>query len=166
MTVPGVQRAPEMEEPPIAPTVVEDVLKVFDKAIRAHQLYLHNNPTYLKALENARKAFEPLWQELDQLTMQVTDTQLVWYGVAVHSQPDKGGDSLPWLLFKDGLRELTLLPGFEREELERFLALIPRVRRAQAHEDDLLTLLWEQGFGTVRYRYVEPGDAAAPLEAG
>lgn len=164
MTAPNAVQAAEHPEPPFSPTLVEDMLKILDKAIRAHQLYNHNNPTYLKAVENARRAFDPIWEQTSDLVMQVTETQLVWSGVVVHSQPDKASDSLPWLLFKDGLRELTLAEGFEQDDLERFLAIIPKVRHAQAHEDDLLTLLWEQDFQALRYRYVELSDAVAPLE--
>lgn len=158
-------RTDDHVEPPCSPVIVEDMLKLLDKAVRAHQLYMHNNPTYFKALENVRRAFAPLWEQVEDLVFQVTDTQLVWHGVVVHAQPDKGGDSLPWLLFKDGLRELTITPGFEGGELERFLAIIPKVRHAQAHEDDLLTLLWEQDFQSLRYRYVELSDPSAPLES-
>ncbi|MDH5234194.1 MAG: HEAT repeat domain-containing protein [Gemmatimonadota bacterium] len=166
MTVPHAVHATEPAEPPFSPTLVEDMLKIFDKGIRAHQLYNHNNPTYIKAVENARRAFDPVWEQTDELVLQVTETQLVWSGTVVHAQPDKASDSLPWLLFKDGLRELTLVEGFEAEEMERFFAIIPKVRHAQAHEDDLLTLLWEQDFQSLRYRYVELSDAVAPLEVG
>jgi len=153
------------EAPPCPPAVVEDTLRVFDKAIKAHQLYLPNNPTYLKAIVNAKAALEPLWDHMGSLVLQVTDTQLKWYGVVVNEHPEKGGDSLPWLLFKDGLRELVLFPGFEDAEMERFLAIIPRVRHAQPHEDDLLTILWEQDFECLKYRYIEINDPAAPLDA-
>jgi hypothetical protein len=159
----GVQEE-ERVAPPFPPLVVEDMLKVLDKAVRAHQLYMHNNPSYLKALENARRGFEPIWAQADDLVLQVTDTQFRWCGVVVHDHPEKAGDSLPWLLFKDGLRELALFPGFEHEELERFLAIIPRVRRAAPQEDDLLTILWEQDFAHLRYRYVEANDPTAPLD--
>lgn len=161
MTAPDTTEA--IEQAPCPPGLVEDMLRVFDKAIKAHQLYLPNNPTYQKAMTNARVAIEPLWDHTGSLVFQVTDTALKWYGATVNSHPEKGGDSLPWLLFKDGLRELTLLPGFEDEEMERFLAIIPRVRHAQPHEDDLLTILWEQDFQCLKYRYIEINDPAAPL---
>lgn len=164
MTAPESVQDTEREAPPMPPVMVEDMLKLLDKAVKAHQLYMHNNPTYLKALENVRGAFAPLWEQVGSLVFQVTDTQLKWYGIPVHSHPEKGGDSLPWLLFKDGLRELALLPGFEDEELERFLAIIPRVRRAQPHEDDLLTILWESDFQLLRYRYVEVNDPTQALD--
>jgi HEAT repeat protein len=163
VTAPDVADA--VEQAPCPPALVEDMLRVFDKAIKAHQLYLPNNPTYQKAIANARAAIAPLWDHTGSLVFQVTDTALKWYGATVNSHPEKGGDSLPWLLFKDGLRELTLLPGFEDEEMERFLAIIPRVRHAQPHEDDLLTILWEQDFQCLKYRYIEINDPAAPLSA-
>lgn len=163
MTAPGVME-PEEVTPDCPPAMVEDVLKIFDKAIKAHQLYLPNNPTYQKSIATTKAAIEPLWDLTGSLVLQVTDTQLKYFGVAVNDHPEKGGDSLPWLLFKDGLRELTLFPGFEDEELERFLAIIPKVRHAQPHEDDLLTLLWEQDFQCLKYRYVEINDPAAPLD--
>ena len=46
------------------------------KAARAHQLYLHNNPTYLRALEIARAAFTPIWEVTDELVFDVTETEL------------------------------------------------------------------------------------------
>ncbi len=152
------------EAPPCPPALVEEMLKLLDKAIKAHQLYLPNNPTYQKSLATVRAAIEPLWAHTGSLVFQVTDTQFKWYGVVVKDHPEKGGDSLPWLLFKDGLRELVLFPGFEDHELERFLAIIPRVRHARPHEDDLLTILWEQEFQCLRYRYVEINDAAPSLD--
>jgi hypothetical protein len=151
------------EDLPFPPTVIQEMFKFLDKAVRAHQLYMHNNPTYLKALETAQKAFEPVWEQTNELVIQVTDTQFKWLGVPVHEQPDKGGDSMPWLLFKDGLREFTLINGFEDEELAKLLGIFGRVRRAQAHEDDLLTILWEQDFQWMKYRYVELSDPSAPL---
>jgi len=162
VTAPGVVE-PEEVTPDCPPAMVEDVLKTLDKAIKAHQLYLPNNPTYHKSIATTKAAIEPLWALTGSLVLQVTDTQLKYFGVPVNDHPEKGGDSLPWLLFKDGLRELTLLPGFEDEELQRFLTIIPKVRHAQPHEDDLLTLLWEQDFECLKYRYVEINDPAAPL---
>ncbi|MBK7907856.1 MAG: HEAT repeat domain-containing protein [Gemmatimonadetes bacterium] len=154
----------EKEAPPFAPSIVEDMFKLLDKGVRAHQLYMHNNPTYLKALENVKRSFGPLWEQTDTLTITVTETQFTWSGVVVHASPEKSGDSIPWLLFKDGLREFTWTTGFEESELEKFMALLPRVRRATAAEDDLLTMLWEQDFTCMRYRYVELNDPSAPMD--
>lgn len=165
MTAVGNMDDLERSEPPFDKGVVEELLKLLDKASRAHQMYMHNNPTYLKALSNVRGAFAPIWENTDFLQLQVNETQFIWHGIVVQDHAEKAGDSIPWLLYKDGLRELTLTPGFEDDELQRFLAIIPRVRRAQPHEDDLLTILWEHDFANLRYRYVEVSDPTTPLDS-
>ncbi|MFI5311046.1 MAG: HEAT repeat domain-containing protein [Gemmatimonadales bacterium] len=163
VTVPSDEQ--ERPETPFDPVVVEEMLRQLDKTVRAHQLYLHNNPTYLKSLELLRATFVPLWKETESLAFQVTDTTFTWCGVVVHNQPEKASDSLPWTLYKDGVREITLSPGFEAEELEAMLDIIPRVRKAQDHEDDLLTILWEQEFAHLTYRYVDvSNDPGLPVD--
>ena len=74
----------ERPETPFDPGVVEEMLRQLDKTVRAHQLYLHNNPTYLKSLEALRATFGPLWKQTDSLPVQVTDTAFTWSGVVVH----------------------------------------------------------------------------------
>lgn len=139
---------------------------MFTRALRAHQLYLPNNPTYLRALEMARASFAPLWQHTDELLLEVTDTQLTWEGRPVMSEPDKTSEALPWILYKDGLRELRLLRGVEEQEFVGLIEVIARVRRVGNEEDDLLTILWEKEFNFVRYRYVDLTiDGVAPVVA-
>ena len=43
-------------EPPFEPTHVGDMLRAFGKSVRAHQLYLPNNPMHARAID-ARRAF-------------------------------------------------------------------------------------------------------------
>ena len=74
----------------------------------------------------------------------------------------KSADSLPWLFFKDGIREVRILRGFEAEELVKFLDVIQRARKATPEDDDLLTMLWEQDFLYLRYRFVDLAMESAP----
>jgi HEAT repeats/PBS lyase HEAT-like repeat len=156
---------PQRPEPPFNPALVEELLRQLDKTVRAHQLYMHNNPTYLKSLELLRSAFAPIWAETESLSLSVTDLTFIWYGVPVHTQSERASDSLPWTFYKDGLREVTLTSGFEGPELELLLDIIPRVRKAASHEDDLITLLWEQEFAHLTYRYVEmAAEGGVPID--
>jgi len=141
------------------------MLKVFVKAARAHQLYLHNNPAYLRALDYARAAFTPIWEVTDELVFDITETELRWHGEAVLHEPEKATDNIPWMMYKDGIRELRLLKDFERNELEPLLDILQRSRRVSPEEDDLLTMLWEQEFSYLRYRYIDMAtDQAAPID--
>jgi hypothetical protein len=104
-------------------------------------------------------------REAPGISLQVSDTEFTWCDVIVLSEPEKVSDSLPWTLFKDGVRELTLTRGFEGEVLDKLLKIIPLVRRAQDHEDDILTLLWEQEFVFLSYRFIDSSSGqGAPLD--
>jgi hypothetical protein len=148
---------------PIAP--VEELLKLLVKAVRAHQLYLQNNPVYQRAIELLKAGFAPIWAQAPELTLAFGETEVRWMDRPVLTEPTKSADSLPWLFFKDGIREIRIQPGFETDELPRLLDIIGRARRASPEEDDLLTMLWEQDFTSLRYRYVDlTVESAPPLE--
>lgn len=161
-------RDPESQvEPPFPPALVEELFKLFGKAVRAQQLYLPNNPIYRGAIDALRAAFAPIWAQTDELAFEITETEFRWCGRSVITEHAKSADSLPWLFFKDGLRELRLLPGVEGEETVQLLDILQRARKAAPDEDDLLTLLWESDFVHLRYRYVDLAlEPAAPLSAG
>ena len=167
MTIPvAPPPAGELDRPPpFEPALVEELLRSFGKAARAHQLYLPNNPIYKSAHDALRAGFLPLWEETDELVLAFTENEVRWEGIAVLSESSRGSDSLPWLFYKDGVRELRLLRGFEAEELDKLLGIMQRVRKASPDEDDLLTLLWEGDFVFLRYRYLDLTLETAPVLA-
>jgi hypothetical protein len=86
----------------------------------------------------------------------------------VYHQLNKA-ESVAWGLFKDGMRSLTIRRGAELEELPRFLETINRARFLPADAgDDLLTLLWEQEFEFIAYKFIEffGGDGGMPEQTG
>lgn len=157
----------ELPELPFPSAPIEELLRAFMKAVRAHQLYLPNNPVYKAAIDSVRAAFTPVWDQTDELPLSFTETDVLWYGHSVLHESTKSGDSLPWLFYKDGVRELTLTSGFEKDELITLFSILQRARKASPDEDDLLAMLWEQDFVNLRYRYVDLGlEPASPLEDG
>jgi HEAT repeat protein len=157
----------EREAPPFPPAPVEELARLFVRAIRAHQLYLPNNPIYKGAIDGLRAGFAAIWGHTDEVKLAVTETEFRWFGHLVLEEPAKSADSLPWLFYKDGIRELQFLRGFEADELPTLLDIMQRIRKASPEEEDLLTLLWEGDFSLLRYRYVDLGlEAAAPLADG
>jgi len=150
------------DDPPFDPAIVSELLTNFGKAVRAHQLYLPNNPMHARAIDAARSSFGLVWRETDSLTLQVTDSDLRWEGRPMLTEPDRTSDSIPWMLYKDGLRELVFRSGFEESELLVLLTLMQRARLASIEDDDLLTLLWEHDFSYLEYKYVELGSLFGP----
>jgi hypothetical protein len=149
-------------EPPFDPALVGELLRSFGKAVRAHQLYLPNNPMHARAIDAARTSFQSVWKETDSLTLQITEAELRWEGLPLLVEPDRTSDSIPWMLYKDGLRELAFRQGFEDSEFLIFLTLMQRARLASVEDDDLLTLLWEHDFALLQYKYIELGTLFGP----
>lgn len=167
MTATSAPAAGATEEAPFPPAPVEELLRLVVKAGRAHQLYLPNNPIYKGALDALRGGFAAIWAQTDELTLTFSETEILWYEHVVLSEPSKSSDSLPWLFFKDGVRELKLLKGFEDKEVMALLGVLQRARKATPDEDDLLTMLWEADFAFARYRYQDLAmDPTAPVTDG
>jgi len=134
---------------------VEELVRTIVKGLRAFQMYLPNNPIYQRAEQAIKDAFLPIWSSTQRLTLSVVETNLVWEEKVVYHQPHKS-ESFAWMLYKDGMRLLSLHPGVEDEEMVRFLRVVTRARLLAADAgDDLLTLLWEQDFQTIDYQFAE-----------
>jgi hypothetical protein len=169
VTFPSAPPARELEHAQNAVdlSLIQELLRLFGKAARAHQLYLPNNPVYRAAQDNLRAGFLPVWEQTDELVLGFTENEVKYGGEVVLEERSKGSDSLPWTFYKDGVRELRFLRGFDSEELGRLLDILQRVRKASPDEDDLLTLLWQGDFTFLRYRYVDMMvDATVPVAEG
>lgn len=151
-----------LAEPSFPIAYVTDLLKALVKAVRAHQLYMANNPMHARSLETVQEAFTALWQQTDELELQVIETQLVWEGRVVLDEKERTSDNIAWMFYKDGIRELKMLEGFEVEELATLFDILNRARKATDDDDDLLTMMWEREFGYFQYRYVDLSAEAGP----
>lgn len=101
----------------VAP-LVDEAFRALSKAFRAWQLYLPNNPMRVRALETARSAFAAcLAEEGQPLRILVREAEFVFDGHVVHRALDRPTDGIPWILYRHGVRELTLHSGFEAEAL-------------------------------------------------
>jgi hypothetical protein len=84
VTSPSAPPARELEHVPAAVDLplIQELLRHFGKAARAHQLYLPNNPVYKAAQEALRAGFVPIWDQADELVLTFTESE-VKYGAEV-----------------------------------------------------------------------------------
>lgn len=148
-------------------TAVRELFVVLGKALRAFQLYDENNPVRQRFVESLRQALTQLWLNGDRLTFAVEEERILLEGEEVY-RSDSRGDSLAFLFFKDGVREITFLPGLEGDELGRFLGVLQRARKLLPEGDDLLTVLWEEDLQYFQYQYVDflAEGVAVPVPGG
>jgi hypothetical protein len=164
MAVAGAAVALDPGEAPFDPEIVAELMRAFAKAVRAHQLYLPNNPMHARALDAAKEAFVAVWREADSFVISITDSALLWEERVVLEEPGRNTDSIPWMLYKDGVRELVFHRGFEETEMLVLLTLMQRARLAATGDDDLLTFLWEHDFSRLQYRYIELAEGGSHLD--
>ncbi len=134
------------------PAQVADVFGLLEKTVRAHRLYQANNPVYQGFLAALVSAFGKLWDETGSLHVTIDDGAFHWGDKSFTL--GEGRDSLGFLFYKDGIRDLTFLPGFE-DEVGGFLEIVHRARQRDQEGDDLVTLLWEREFTGFQYTYTD-----------
>lgn len=136
---------------------IAEMLKLLGRAVRAHQLYMSNNPVHARALEAVRDSVAALWTNFDVVELTITEDEFLYDGVAVFTEGERGGESLPWMFHKDGIRSFEMRKGFEEDDLSKFLDALRATRNRGSEEDDLVTLFWECDFAHLGYEYVEAG---------
>jgi HEAT repeat protein len=146
---------------------VQELVRDLGRSLRVHLLYEGNNPAVDRFVDAVRTRMAGLWEGFQRLALHVEENEVLWEGMPVYRGETRSED-FAFLLYRDGVRELVFLPGFEDEELGVFLEILVRVQRLKADEDDLLTLLWDRDWQHLRYRYVEalPEGVALPEESG
>jgi HEAT repeats len=153
----------DWDEAPIADSEIADVFLALEKAIRARRLYQENNPVYQQFVAASRANVAKLWDRVPSLTVSVEENAFRCFGKDFPSK--EGREGLPFMFYRDGVRVLTFLPGFE-EEIDPFLDLIDRARQMGPRaSDDIVTLLWEEEFAGFQYSYVDllaEGSAVQP----
>ena len=145
---------PEWEENGLHVDAVRSLFVTVGKAFRAYQLYDANNPVRRRFVETLKAEFESLWEDLDKLVVSMDEDHIYLSGDEVY-RADSRADSLAFLFFKDGVREVTFLPGIESNELEQFLGVLQKARKLVSEGDDLLTVLWEEELDYFQYQYVD-----------
>ena len=155
---------------------VRSLFVTLGKAFRAHQLYDENNPVRQRFVAALKGEFEGLWKEMDRLVVSI-DEDHIYLGESQVYHSESRNDSLAFLFFKDGVREITFLPLIESEELDSFLGVLQKARKLVPEGDDLLTVLWEEELKYFQYQYVDllaegvalpesgGGNSAAELQA-
>ena len=135
--------------------LVEEAVNALLKAARARQTYVLGNPLIEKFQTELSDKLGAVWDALPHLSLTFDEGRLLWRDREVYSKP-MGPDNFAFRFFKDGIRQLALLPGVEEGELAEFIELLAHSR--PAHDDDLLATLWHRDFKAIRMDYVDASE--------
>ena len=144
-----------------------------DKAIKTHRLYDGRGELCESTASQFYNQAREYLDKKPELAFQVSG-QGFKHGDRVLSAEDRSGQGY-FQMFKDGLRQISILPGFNPEEarkLVKVLATRNQVQKGQTNEDgepeleeDTVTRIWDANFKSVRYDAIDSfveGDVYVP----
>jgi hypothetical protein len=133
------------------------------KAIKAFRYYSADHPQLAQFRHELLSCFERAFTRHPVLTLEVSELAFVTEGQAVNPAHDLHG-SVPFLLFRDGIRVLHFQDGLDEDELLAFVQCIAGSDHANQLEDDLVTLLWEQEFSHIDVQAAEYLPTDLPID--
>lgn len=156
---PGMSRGLDPELFPVA-----KLLTSFARFSRSLGFYNASN----RAVGNF---FERVWEEMSEvlrnrgeIDLRITASAFVYNGEIVYEDTDRE-HSIPFRLFRDGIRRLNFDPSVTTEELMELAKILGlRLTGVNRHGDDVVTRLWKADFKTIGYAevkgFVQAGAAA------
>jgi hypothetical protein len=126
----------------------------FLQTLKGFRLYEANHPILSKFLDKLRSDFDHYFDEFDSFSLQVGEHRLYYRGKIVYENQDIK-ESLAFVFYKDGIRELQFSKGLEFKELVDFLNIVRKSDFLNRMEDDLVTLLWEKDFSHITFTTVD-----------
>jgi HEAT repeat protein/PBS lyase HEAT-like repeat-containing protein len=132
---------------------VADWVQTLVRTIKAHRMYLSNNPTLHKFQADLEARTWSVLKEVGDLTLTVQQFDFLFENYSVYHNAAKE-DSLAFRFHSDGVREITLREGLEPQELRGFVEVLKRATDVATGQDDVVTLLWERDFRHIDYSYI------------
>ena len=121
------------------------LIQTFLQTLKAFRLYEASHPLLSKFQDRLKHDFESYFNEFDSFSLQVGEHQLLYSGKVIYESEDVK-ESLAFVFFKDGIREIRFFKGIEFREIIDFLQIVRKSDQVNRFEDDLVTLLWETDF--------------------
>ncbi|TEU04216.1 MAG: HEAT repeat domain-containing protein [Candidatus Aminicenantes bacterium] len=157
----GSQEQPEASAAPEKPAPKKKInadelnrvnllFKYFDTAFSTMKLYPPGNPSIKKSVDIFTEKLKEFLREFEELRIGIGEFSFFYKGEKVFQDEEKMR-SLPFFLFKDGMRELSFYRGLERKELKYFLDVLKEAIDLPPEESDAIGLLWEKDFVNIRY---------------
>jgi len=130
------------------------------RTLKTCRLYDASNPTVVRFREELAQSTQRLLEQHGALAFHFTQDDVTCDGVSLYPARSRD-DNLAYPFHRDGIRGITLRPGFEERELSAMLDCL-LASGGNLDGDDLVTLLWEADLRHVDVDYIpSEGDVGA-----
>jgi HEAT repeats len=144
---------------------VSAVCRQLHRAYHDVRFYPPGHPTVQQTLDSLTEMLISYVDEHGSLVLAVTEDRLLHEGESVYSY-EAGHDNLAFLMFRDGVRTLSLHRGLETGEVEALALCLARADDPTDAEQDLVTRFWEEDFAHIEYYVVNPFQGGDTLREG
>lgn len=129
---------------------VKDIIQFFAKAYSALKIYPIENPAVINSTKIFSDKLMDFLSEYEEMIIGIHEFSLSFNKETVHTDGEKK-KSLPFLLYKDGMRELSFHEGLDLEEIGDFLETVKENADLPEEESNIINSLWEKDFSHIRY---------------
>jgi hypothetical protein len=152
-----------------APEAASDALRVLTRAIKSVQIYPSGNSLRARALDAAHQALSAFCDAQGVVCLRIQHERFLMGREAIRDDSGECAE-LARRFFRDGIREICILPGIQPQEVQSFVAAVVAAGSVSKDTDDLVTLLWGAELEHIRYRVIDDlewdlVDPGAPPEA-
>ena len=154
-------------------SAAETCFSALDKAIKTHRLYDGRGELCVKTVENFFEQADQYLQNNDKISFEISG-QGFKHNERVLSAEDRTGQGY-FQMFKDGLRQLTLVRGLDHNEAQKLIVVLATRQQSKKStnaddelsdfEEDTVTRLWDSNFKSIRYEAIDSfveGDVYVP----
>ena len=132
----------------------KEVLNLFAKAFASMRIYPPENPAVESLINTFNEKIQKFLDEEEELKLIIDEFSITFKKETVFQDGQKKA-SLPFLFFKDGIRELAFYKGLDKEELQDFLKVIKDNADLPPDDSDIVNSLWIKDFPHIRYFAVD-----------
>jgi HEAT repeat protein len=124
------------------------------KAIKAFRYYPPEYPLLKHFYQDLVNRFTAYLREYYSLVIKIDENKFSVKDHVLYATKDLKS-SVPFLLYRDGVRQLRFMDGLEEWELKSFLDLLVQSDNIDHLDDDIVTLLWENDYIHIDYLAVD-----------
>jgi len=136
-------------------SISDDTKKLFAYLLLAGKnvsLYPKGHSISINSIRQFHETLEAFIRQYGDVKIEFERDRVTCQGMEVHAGPSEEG-TLPFTLFRDGIRWLEFIEGIELEEIREVLSLINRYSVLTTEpEGDIVTAFWESHFDHVLYK--------------
>ena len=136
------------------PRMVEKVRAIFaslHKYIHAKTIYSSNNPNVAKFAEAFHQSFRSFFAQENELVLAIEQYRITWNNEVVYDN-QQNTDSIAFLLYKDGIGEMTFPSSTPADELDQFVGLLKEEIYTPSAQVDMVGKFWQSDFKNISYR--------------